>query len=504
LPRNLFAESVATFNELIALMKKLFLIIFISGALIRFGDAWRPINQTSWRAADLGMIARNFDRNGMNLFYPQIDWGGQTAGYVEMEFPIYPYLTAISYKIFGFNEINFRLISFFFSLGTLFFFYKLSASFLDEIGSFAAFTFFTFHPLFFEISTSIQPEGLMLMLYIASVYCFKTWLEKDTAKHFASALISTAFLLSAKATSAHIGIFFGILLYRKYGLLLFKQTKVWIFGFVLLPAIAWYIHAKSFWLTYGNSLGVSNEYHWIGWDFFTNPYFIRGIFGIEFTSVWLIFGFFVGGFAVWKGWSAKPVRFCLLWLTAIFVLYFVAARTTADTWAIYYHAFSLAPAALLFGFAAEKIFDAGKIAKIFVIVLIACAFLFEAKQIRRSFLDHRVYDDKFYCAKEFKPLMKNIGLTAASGGNCFDDDGYILAYNSSYFLYWLDRKGFNVCVEDLKIERIKELKSKGVKYFVAEKEQIAKKPDFEEELREVFTVVSECRDAILFDLESEK
>jgi 4-amino-4-deoxy-L-arabinose transferase-like glycosyltransferase len=503
-PCDLFAESVAIFFEFSSLMKKLFLIVFFIGALIRFGDALRPINQTSWRAADLGMIARNFDRNGMNLFYPQIDWGGKTEGYAEMEFPIYPYLTAISYKIFGFNEINFRLINFLFSLGTLFFFYKLSRSFLDEIGSFTAFTFFTFHPLFFEISNSVQPEGLMLMLYAVSVYCFNTWLEKDTPKHFAFALISTTLLLLAKMTSAHIGIFFGILLYRKYGLSLFKQTKVWIFGLSLFPAIAWYIHAKSFWLTYGNSLGVSNEYHWIGWDFFTNPYFIRGIFGIEFTSVWLTFGFFVGVFAVWKNFSAKLVRFCLLWLTAIFTLYFAAARTTADTWAIYYHVFSLTPAALLFGFAAEKVFNTEKIEKLFVIILIACTFLFEAKQIRHNFLENRVYNDKFYCAKDFKPLMKNEGLIVASGGNCFDDDGYVLAYNSSYFFYWLDRKGFNVCVEDQTIKKITDLKANGVEYFVAEKEQIAKKSNFENELREKFTVISECKDAILFDLESEK
>jgi hypothetical protein len=484
-------------------MKKLFLIIFLLGAVIRFGDALRPINQTSWRASDIGMITRNFDRNGMNIFYPQIDWGGTTEGYAEMEFPIYPYISAISYKIFGFNEINLRLINFLFSLGTLLFFYKLARLFLDEISSLFAFTFFAFHPLIFELSASIQPEGLMLMLYISSVYFFKKWIEKDSTKDFVFSLITTTLLLLAKATAAHIGLLFLVLLYQKYGLNLFKQTKIWLFGVItLLPALAWYAHAKNFWKTYGNSLGVSNEYHWIGWDFFTNSYFIKGILSIEFINIWIIFGFLVGVFAVWKGFGETVTRFCLQWFVAIFILYILASRTTADTWAIYYHAFSVVPAAILFGFALNRFYDYSKPTKFVVSLLILLTFLFEAKQIRHELLDNRIPDDKYFCAKDFKPLMKNEGLIVASGGNCFDDDGYILAYNSSYFLYWLDRKGFNVCVEEQNLGKINELKAKGVKYFVAEKEQIAKKPNFEQELRENFTVISECKEAILFDLEA--
>jgi hypothetical protein len=32
----------------------------------------------------------------------------------------------------------------------------------------------------------------------------------------------------------------------------------------------------------------------------------------------------------------------------------------------------------------------------------------------------------------------------ASGGASVDDTGKPVAYNASYFFYWLDRKGFNI------------------------------------------------------------
>ena len=51
----------------------------------------------SWRQADTAAIARNLYQNGFNLLYPQIDWGGNSPGYVESEFQLYPFLVALLY-----------------------------------------------------------------------------------------------------------------------------------------------------------------------------------------------------------------------------------------------------------------------------------------------------------------------------------------------------------------------------------------------------------------------
>lgn len=499
--------------------KFILVFIFLVGAGVRCADVLRPVNRASWREADLGAVSRNFADESMNPFYPRVDWRGTSPGYAEMEFPLYPYLTAISYKIFGVHDFLGRVWAFLFSLGALFFFYKLGREYLGDFSLIFAFAFFAFNPLIVEFSTSIQPEGLMIFCYTASVYFFVKWLKSEANKDFWLAAGLTALTLLSKATAAHIGLFFGVLLLGKYGFGIFRQSKVRLFALVsLLPALLWYLHAKSLWKNYGNSLGVSNEYHWAGADFFTNSYFIKGIFFNEFSVVWVYFGLAVGVFAVWKGFREKAVRHALLWLASAFVLYIIAARTTADDWANYYHIFSIPPAALLFGVGVGKLAEAfaslfnfygdfstlERLKKILIVLAVGFAvsatFALEAKQIRAGILQSRVQDESFLCARELKPAMREEGLILVSGSNCFDADGYAVAYNASFMFYWLDRKGFNVCTEEQTVEKVREFAARGAKYFVAQKSIVKEKPNFETELKRAFPLIAECDEFYVFDI----
>src|SRR5256886_15995224 len=63
-----------------------------------FVDHW------SWRQSEVAAIARNYFQNGFHLGWPQIDWTGDERGYVGTEFPILPFLAALSYKILGVHE----------------------------------------------------------------------------------------------------------------------------------------------------------------------------------------------------------------------------------------------------------------------------------------------------------------------------------------------------------------------------------------------------------------
>jgi hypothetical protein len=57
-----------------------------------FVDKW------SWRESDVAAIAQNFYKGGFRFASPQIDWAGDQPGYVGTEFPILPFLAALSYK----------------------------------------------------------------------------------------------------------------------------------------------------------------------------------------------------------------------------------------------------------------------------------------------------------------------------------------------------------------------------------------------------------------------
>lgn len=500
--------------------KIVLILIFVAGALVRVADVMRPIDKASWRECDLGSVSRNFVQEGFAPLYPRIDWRGNTPGYAEMEFTLYPTLIAFTYKIFGVHDFIGRAWAFVFSLGAMFFFFRLARYYLDDFFAVFAALFFAFNPLIVDISTSVQPEGLMMFAYVAAAWFFIKWLDEETSKYFWLATGFTALTLLAKATAGHIGLFFGFLLLQKYGMGIFRQSRVWLFGVLsLAPCLLWYVHGKSLWKTYGNSLGVSNEYHWIGPDFFTNPYFLKGILGLELFHVWAVFGIVVGAFAVWRGWREKAFRHAALWLGSAFLMYFAAARTAADDWASYYHVFSVVPVSLIFGFGIKKLWDyirhsadhfndfslSRNFLKLGLVLAVAfsagTALLYEAVRVRANFLEKRLTDSSFVCAQTIKPKLEKPGLILASGGNCLDPDGYPLAFNSSFMFYWLERKGFNVCVEEESVDKTREYSARGAKYYLVQKSHLKTRPDFESGLRNNFSLVAECDEFLVFDIE---
>ncbi|HEV7700739.1 MAG TPA: glycosyltransferase family 39 protein [Pyrinomonadaceae bacterium] len=501
----------------------LIVVLFLAAAGLRFADVFRPINQPSWRECDLGAISRNFVREGMNPLYPRIDWRGDGPGFAEMELPLYPWLTALTYEVFGEHDQIGRVWAFLFSLGAMFFFFKIAREYLTVFASTVAFAFFALNPLMVGMATSIQPEGMMVLTYLASVYFFIKWIRTDHALYCWAATIATALTLLSKAPAAHIGLFFGVLLLQKFGWRVVTQARVWIFGIgALMPSMLWYFHAKNLWLEYGNSLGVSNEYHWIGWDFFTDTGFIKGIFSIELTYVWLVFGVVVGAFAIWRGYREETARHAMLWLASIFVFYLVAARTASEDWAAYYHVFSIAPVALLFGFAIKKLWDFAHeftdaysrrslpanlllVGVIFVVIgAILASLVVEARTVRANFIAHRSPNAADTFAEQAKPFITADGPILVSGGHCFDPRGYYVAYNASYMFYWLDKKGWNICVEDQSIQKLNEFRSKGIRYFVAEKAYVREKPGFEAALEESYPTLAVTDRYVVYDLTGSK
>src|SRR5258706_14427865 len=86
-------------------------LVALALALRCYGLTAPLLDYHSWRQADTAAIARNYAANGYRLLYPQVDWGGQTPGYVESEFPLYSYTLALLYRVFGAHEWIGRLLS---------------------------------------------------------------------------------------------------------------------------------------------------------------------------------------------------------------------------------------------------------------------------------------------------------------------------------------------------------------------------------------------------------
>ncbi|HEY5408276.1 MAG TPA: hypothetical protein VIJ92_14365, partial [Ginsengibacter sp.] len=54
----------------------IWIIIFIIGFAGRSTHLFQPVNTESWREADVSTIAKNFYRNGTDIFHPQIAYDG--------------------------------------------------------------------------------------------------------------------------------------------------------------------------------------------------------------------------------------------------------------------------------------------------------------------------------------------------------------------------------------------------------------------------------------------
>ena len=550
-----------------------FVCLFVVGALLRVVNIWQPIDQPSWREADVAGIARNFDREEMNLFYPRIDWRGDGPGYAEMELPLYPWTIAVLYKVFGNHEVIGRVVSYVLSLLTLGVFFRFAVYLLPPVGAIAASTFFVFNPLVINISTSLQPDGLMFLCYILAPFAFVRWLQHGSQKDYCIAMISTAVAILAKATAALLGVAFLLLLLSEKGPKALLQARMWFFGVVaLMPALLWHVHARNLWLTYGNSLGVSNRSHGAGWALFTDPSFVEGILRAEVFYVATPMGLVLMGLGIFLRRAKVGVRFSLYWLVALWIYYLVAARTTGDEWAIYYHLVSVPPIAFLFGKGVEALRGLTSRPSITAILLSLPLLLVELvvpgslkfhvlsigcwlaivgiTMMREGFwrrwqaglnggplfgsatpllstvvcyagvffvcstLVHEVeatYQNQtadrhiklYQSAQAFKSSAVEPGLIGASGGPCRDRLGSPQAHNASYMFYWMDRKGFNVCLEEQSASSLAELSRRGARYYIFEKPYVLQpKAGLETELRNAFPVIQETDVAILFDLSS--
>ena len=337
----------------------IFLLIFLLGAFVRGVDVWRPVDgtvQKSWRECDVAAVAKSFYTGDMNILYPQIDWRGTGPGYTEMEFPIVSWCIAGLYKIFGFHEEIARLFIFLFSLFSILVFYKLARHMLSQQAALSAALFFALSPLAVDVSNSLQPEGIMFFFYILAAWSFICWMDNRQLKWFVLSSFSTSLAILIKANSAHIGLLFLFLLLLNKKINKKTIGQLVLFAIIsLLPGLLWYLHAHGFYVQFHNSLGISNEYHWMGSDFFTNIKFTKGILRSELLFVWMPLAIIWVPFVFWTNIRNANMKIVLSWLTAIFIYYMITGRTSGDDWAKYYHVISIAPASILFAMAFQYV-----------------------------------------------------------------------------------------------------------------------------------------------------
>jgi 4-amino-4-deoxy-L-arabinose transferase-like glycosyltransferase len=305
--------------------------IILLALLLRLYNISSPlIGIHSWRQADTAAMARNFFENGMNILYPQVDWGGNTAGYVESEFPLYPYLVAAVYKILGINELWGRLLSILFSLAAIYYLYRLVSEIIDKKTALWSALLTAVLPLNVFFSRAFMPESAMLACSVAGIYYFNRWTEDESIRSLGlSALfVSLASLLKLPALYLGVPIFF--LAWKKYRSDLFFNFRLWMYASgILLSVFLWYYHAHRILLNGGLTFGIW-EYgsdKWGNWELLSTFKFWNGILLQSLAEkhfTWAGFILFISGLFLTRK-SGKEYVFDV-WLLSVFVYFIIVAR----------------------------------------------------------------------------------------------------------------------------------------------------------------------------------
>ena len=146
------------------------------GIILRGVQAWMPIvGIHSWRQADTAAMARHFYLSRAPIWLPQIDWGGASAGYVESEFPVFPYLTSQLYQLFGVHEWLGRFLSILFSGLTIWLIIRLGRRWFNPAAGWWGGMAMAVAPLGVYYGRGFQAEALMLLCAAAALECHGFW-----------------------------------------------------------------------------------------------------------------------------------------------------------------------------------------------------------------------------------------------------------------------------------------------------------------------------------------
>jgi 4-amino-4-deoxy-L-arabinose transferase-like glycosyltransferase len=234
-------------EQILKLREIVLLLIFLSiGISFRLIEISRPfVGGWSWRETDVAMIAENFYRNGFNIFYPQVNWAGNSPGYVGTEFPLVSFISSLLYLLFGIHEWIGRSVSVFFFALSVPFFYLLVRNVSNDRSALFAVAIYNLAPLGIYASRSFMPDMASLSFSIIAAYLFAAWLDRPTQwKIFITATAATSLAILVKLPAVIIGLPLFYMAWQEYGAKVFLRKQMWIFaGVSLIFPLAWYSHA---------------------------------------------------------------------------------------------------------------------------------------------------------------------------------------------------------------------------------------------------------------------
>ena len=210
-----------------------------------------------WRPTDMASIALNFYRHGFHFLYPEVNWGGNGPGFVETEFPLIPFATAVLYKLFGVHEWLDLVLPMISGLGLVLVIFFFARFIFGATAGLVAGLFVAVSPTLATLSSGLWPDPPMVFCGALGLYGLARWVKEDSFWYFVLGALGVTLAILLKLTALYLGIPVLFLCIVKYGSSWWRRVDVCVLGaLILLPPVLWYWHAYDLYRDYHNTFGI--------------------------------------------------------------------------------------------------------------------------------------------------------------------------------------------------------------------------------------------------------
>ena len=424
-----------------------------------------PIDDHNWRQVDTAAVARNFQNESTNILQPRVDIRGYHSGITGMEFPFYNYVLFIFNTAFGYQHWHGRVLTLVFACIAIGFYYALiSRRYSKVIANFSV-GVLAFMPLFFNFAKSIQPDIMMVMFGIITLYYTQKYSEKLNNISFYLAAIFLSITMLIKIPAVFIILPMALLLGKKGIKSIFVKDKILFLTLVVfLPVVGWYLYSDFLSKHYGlgsyfyGDISIAKSLALSATKGFWNT--IRGyILPVSFPLGMIYIIIFIGFMAT----MAKKDYFPASWAAAF--LTFIGLFSIKSFYHNYYSLPLIPPIALFIGIALEWIYknlkkENKKIALLFVIIISAFAGYYTLKTFRSY--------------SQPKLPYSYLNLENIANNNIGKNDLIITNFdNNPVILYFSNRKGWSLGEFMYSNKIISGYKDVGAKYLLLDKRNLA-------------------------------
>lgn len=247
-----------------------------SGVFQHFHKLPMGVHQSA--QCDRASLAQNYYYGGMHFFYPEVNENRCIDGIVSCELPLPSFLAASVYKVFGYDEFYFRLITYLFFSAGMFALFLLFNSRINSITSMALVLTLQLSPILLFYGANFIPDICSLGLAFIAWYCFfKRHIQHPYEPSSKTISLQVLFVFSlglsiAIKTTSLIQFLsmLGLLIFSYIPFLKIKisQRKSLFISLLLAFSIplSWYLWSKYLSLTHNSQYFMMSLPHSESWD----------------------------------------------------------------------------------------------------------------------------------------------------------------------------------------------------------------------------------------------